>query len=185
MAFFDDLSKKVSQGTKNFADSARLNGVIGENRKKIEKLYASLGQRYYEAHRQDAAPEFPELMEELNALFDGIAQAEDALRQLRQRGKCPNCGAETAQNALFCAVCGTKLPQPEPPTPAGPKFCAVCGNPLAPGVRFCNACGNPVAQPEKPAAEPEPAPAEPEPAPAEEPEQTPAAPQSWTFPGNG
>src|SRR5262245_35947486 len=48
---------------------------------------------------------------------------------------CPQCGAESASGARFCAQCGHALA-------AG---CANCGAELAPGARFCAQCGTPVA----------------------------------------
>ena len=139
MAFFDDLSRKVSRGTKNLADSTRLNALIADSKKQIEGLYRNLGSAYYEAHRDDPAAEQPELIAALNRQFESMAQAQDALRQLRGLSKCPNCGAELPQSALFCSACGARQPQPESPAPA--DACPNCGAPNEPGHRFCAACG--------------------------------------------
>ena len=147
MAFFVDLGKMVSKGTKNLTENARLNASILENRRKIEKLYSSLGQAYFEAHKNDPAPEQPALMEELNKLSAAIAQAEKELNEMKNRGKCPNCGAEVPQGALFCPVCGTKQPQPQPAAPApapAQKFCPGCGAQVNATNKFCNLCGTPL-----------------------------------------
>lgn len=142
MAFFDDLSRKVSRGTKNLADSTRLNALIADSKKQIEGLYRNLGSAYYEVHRDDPAAEQPELIAALNRQFESMAQAQDALRQLRGLSKCPNCGAELPQNALFCSVCGARQPQPEQPAaPAAASVCPNCGAPNQPGHRFCAICG--------------------------------------------
>lgn len=142
MAFFDDLSRKVSRGTKTLADTTRLNASIADSRKQIEALYRSLGSAYYEAHRDDPAAEQPETIAELKRLQESIAQAQDALRQIRGMSKCPNCGAELAQNTLFCSNCGARQPQPDQPAaPVGGGFCPNCGTANLPGHRFCSACG--------------------------------------------
>ena len=174
MAFFDELKGKVTQGTKNLADSTRLNAAIVENKRKIEKLYSTLGQAYYAACKDAPAPETAELVAELNGLFEAIEQAENELRQVRGRGKCPNCGTELPANALFCSNCGFKQPQPEPPAQPERRVCPACGSAVSQEARFCRTCGAPLNAPaeaepiEEPVTEPmsgeEPTP---EPAPAE------------------
>ncbi|MBQ9603900.1 MAG: zinc-ribbon domain-containing protein, partial [Firmicutes bacterium] len=52
-------------------------------------------------------------------------------------GFCGNCGAKLSDDAKFCEVCGTKVPQPES------DICSKCGTKLQPGVKFCPACGAP------------------------------------------
>lgn len=169
MAFFDELKGRVTQGTKNLADTTRLSAAIVENKRKIEKLYSALGQAYYAACKDDPAPETAELIAELNGLFEAVEQAENELRQVRGRGKCPNCGTELASNALYCPNCGFKQPQPEPPAQPAKRFCPECGNAVSREARFCNVCGTPLTPP----AAPDPVPA-PEPDPAPIPEEVPA-----------
>ena len=62
---------------------------------------------------------------------------------------CPSCGAEHAESARFCAMCGHRLA----------SACGSCGAELPPGTRFCASCGTPatlagVAPSEAPAEEP-------------------------------
>ena len=47
---------------------------------------------------------------------------------------CPNCAAELAEDARFCAQCG------QPVAPA----CPTCGADVAPDARFCSNCGAPI-----------------------------------------
>ena len=78
---------------------------------------------------------------------------------------CPNCGNKTADNAIFCDQCGTRLPIEEPalaeaPTtqaeigapiggvPEGVVICANCGAENVPGEVFCDNCGEPLELPE-------------------------------------
>jgi hypothetical protein len=46
---------------------------------------------------------------------------------------CPNCGAQVAAGAKFCAECGTKVQRKQ--------FCPECGVEAAPGAKFCAECG--------------------------------------------
>lgn len=54
---------------------------------------------------------------------------------------CKYCGHEMADDALFCAKCGTAktIPANEPVTPK----CTLCGKELANDEYFCPACGTP------------------------------------------
>jgi predicted amidophosphoribosyltransferase len=74
---------------------------------------------------------------------------------------CPSCGNKTADNAIFCDQCGTKLPASaveETPTavaeapvgavPEGVLICPDCGAENVPGEVFCDTCGSPLQAPE-------------------------------------
>jgi class 3 adenylate cyclase/tetratricopeptide (TPR) repeat protein len=57
---------------------------------------------------------------------------------------CPNCGAESAAGAKFCASCGTALA----------ASCSSCGAELPDGAKFCPSCGTPRGAAAPPAAVP-------------------------------
>lgn len=50
--------------------------------------------------------------------------------------RCPNCGEELFDDALFCRECGCKIPK-EPQK----RFCRECGSKLEEGSKFCSMCG--------------------------------------------
>jgi len=54
--------------------------------------------------------------------------------------KCPKCGAEASDKALFCRKCGAKLVK-APPPPAIPQTCPSCGAEVKPGMVYCPKCG--------------------------------------------
>ncbi len=93
---------------------------------------------------------------------------------------CPNCGSETAEGAVFCDQCGTRLSMPEAAAPeaasapaGGSMICPACGAGNVPGEAFCDFCGSPLEAP-VPTVEQVPAP---EPASIdEEPQVAPEAP---------
>lgn len=57
--------------------------------------------------------------------------------------QCPNCGAENAAQARFCARCGKPMPsQPAAVPPQAVDACSKCGEPIRTSSRFCPNCGN-------------------------------------------
>lgn len=59
---------------------------------------------------------------------------------------CRQCGAQNAENAKFCKLCGTRLDQThstvrQEATPALKKACSVCGALSVSESKFCGKCG--------------------------------------------
>lgn len=50
--------------------------------------------------------------------------------------KCPNCGAEAEDSALFCSSCGASLPEGK-----SGSFCSHCGTKIEGNPAFCPKCG--------------------------------------------
>lgn len=151
MAFFEQIGKRladagqgVAQQTKNFTDVTRLNSTISEKEKKISQLYASIGQAYYERHKNDAAAEEAQQIQAVNTLFAEIAQCREEIKQIKGVVKCPSCGADVALNSAFCNSCGAKIPQasePAEPARADGPVCPNCHAPVKEGNLFCTRCG--------------------------------------------
>lgn len=134
MPFFDNIGKRISdagqnvaQQTKNLADITQLNGSISEKQKEIQRLYLSIGESYYETHKNDAEAEESEKIQQINALFSEISQCREKIEQIRisaQTAKseratqpqapvegnlCPKCGCVVPEGNLFCSQCGNKM----------------------------------------------------------------------------
>ncbi len=61
-----------------------------------------------------------------------------------QKVICSGCGRELLPDEIFCAVCGTRRPEPsraEPDTANQKFFCSGCGQELLPDENFCSVCG--------------------------------------------
>lgn len=52
--------------------------------------------------------------------------------------KCPNCGAQNADDNLFCTECGKPISQG--------NVCQYCGAPVNDGDAFCSECGNKISE---------------------------------------
>lgn len=181
MAFFDDLSKKISDAgyktiakTKEMSEVSKLNAYVGGEQKKLKELYMQLGERYAQLHRDDYEDAFVDIMGSLFECEVRIADYQQQIRDAKGVSICQQCGAEVGKGFAFCSACGAAMPVAEP-APMDGNVCTSCGTPLAPDVRFCTTCGTPVAAP-APAAAPAPVYSEPVAAPAyaAPPAQTPA-----------
>lgn len=59
--------------------------------------------------------------------------------------KCPKCGAEVSETAIFCPDCGVTLTQTtEVSEEAVTLYCRKCGEKLPEGVAYCPNCGEPL-----------------------------------------
>ena len=64
--------------------------------------------------------------------------------------KCPKCGADCADDARFCLVCGEMLNQNQQTSDQNGqnvKYCPKCGNPYGGNPAFCPSCGTPLQEP--------------------------------------
>lgn len=151
MSFFEQLGKRISdagqgvaQQTKNLAEAARLNGMISDAEKQIEQLFLTLGQSYYQKHKDDPAAENREILDRVGTLYGDIARYQESVSKIKGMGVCPSCGAAVPPQAAFCNACGAKIAQdpPEaPPAPEGQRLCPHCQTPIVEGNLFCVGCG--------------------------------------------
>lgn len=70
-----------------------------------------------------------------------IAAYQEQIRVLKGVKKCPHCGGEVPQNAVFCGSCGRKVTEEELKEETGVRFCTVCGAKVEPDFAFCVNCG--------------------------------------------
>lgn len=152
MAFFDDLGKKISQAgqsavqkTKDMTDTARINGAIAEEEKKINHYYFQIGKLYVATHATDYENDFAGM---INAVQDSKKKIREYYQQLQDiKGVicCTKCGNEMASEASFCSVCGS--PMPRQTVQANPNMvkCVGCGAMISKDNRFCTSCGKPMA----------------------------------------
>lgn len=158
MAFFDNISKKISdagqvtiQKTKTLADVAKFSSMISDEERKMNNTYMQIGKEYVQKYGEEPAEEFKELVDLLKESESKIKEYQENIKVLKGVTNCPECGAEVQNESLFCPKCGTKMPQvevvaeeAEETEEAVPKFCSKCGAAISAGSRFCVSCGNPV-----------------------------------------
>ena len=210
MAFWSDLGKKISdttqsvvEKTKISTDTMRLNGLISDEERNVQRIYAEIGRKYMELHGADGDPDFAGLMQEYQTSKAKIEEYRSQIRRNKHLLICAGCGAEIPETVLYCTRCGAENPvgkrlveeqrQREeaeraareadlqaaavPQTEPQPEFCARCGQPRTAGAMFCTFCGAQFVPPVTAAPAPV-APAAPAPeSPAPEAAPAPAAPE--------
>ncbi len=150
MAFFEDLGKKVSQTsqdaikkTKAMAETARINSQISAENKTVWDSFTKLGQRYFELFGENPDDSLAEYVAAIRDSRQKIEEYEEQITKLKGLTRCPNCGAEMRDAAVFCTACGTKLPEPPPEEelPTAGNICKSCGKELGDDAVFCPGCG--------------------------------------------
>ena len=174
MAFWSDLGKKISdttqsvvEKTKISTDTMRLNGLISDEERNVQRIYAEIGRKYMELHGADGDPDFAGLMQEYQTSKAKIEEYRSQIRRNKHLLICAGCGAEIPETVLYCTRCGAENPvgkrlveeqrQREeaeraareadlqaaavPQTEPQPEFCARCGQPRTAGAMFCTFCG--------------------------------------------
>lgn len=150
MAFFDDISKKISQvsqnavgKTKDTADIFKLKNEISDEERKVVALYNEIGRLYASLHYEDFEPSFANLMTSLKESVAAIELRQSQIQSIKNLTTCSNCGAEMSRESMFCSACGAQKEVRVEVTPTAIR-CASCGKPLENGSKFCTYCGTPV-----------------------------------------
>lgn len=77
------LARGAAKATRRMARTAKLNLVIADERKNINRLYTEVGRLYYEAHRDDPEGFFVNLFQKIDASMEAVAVMETELENLR------------------------------------------------------------------------------------------------------
>lgn len=122
MAFFDDLSKKISQATQTtvqkaqeMAEVAKLNSMVNDEEKRIESAYLQIGKTYCELYKDNYEEAFAADMESIVAANAKIVELKKQIQDVKGVVICAKCGAEVATGAAFCSACGGQIIVEESP----------------------------------------------------------------------
>ena len=116
MAFFDDLSKTLSDKGKEAAHKAKaaagvlqMKTQIASEKSKLKELYGAVGVLYYKKHRDDEDNEFADLFKEIGNVLTNVAVMEEKVQEMEGSLVCPNCKKVMKKGSAFCSKCGTSL----------------------------------------------------------------------------
>lgn len=89
MAFFDELSKKLSsvsrvavRKAKEVTDIGSLKLQIADENRRLSKIYENLGREYYDKFQDEAAEELAELVRQVKESTDKIAGLQDEISRV-------------------------------------------------------------------------------------------------------
>ena len=151
MPLFDNIKNKTLQAAQAAADKtklmmevSKLNGVIDEEKKRINSSLMRIGEICYENHPENVSALTADLVEQINSSKTKIEDYSKQINKLKGVAKCEQCGAEVVQyDKPFCSNCGASMSiEPENQAPENGKACGGCATIVAPDVAFCTNCGH-------------------------------------------
>ena len=109
MAFFDELSRTLSDKGKEAAQKAReaagvlqMKAQIASEKSKLKELYGAVGVLYYKKHRDEEDTEFGDLFREIGNVLNNVAAMEEKVQKIEGALVCPDCKKVMKRDALFC-----------------------------------------------------------------------------------
>ncbi|MCL2828250.1 MAG: zinc ribbon domain-containing protein [Oscillospiraceae bacterium] len=154
MSLFDEIGKKLAQTSqsaaqkaKDLTETARLNGMISEEEKRINNAFQQIGKAYYETYGRSPDQLFAQLIAGINDSKEKMTAYAEQIKQIKGIANCQKCGGEVPYNAPFCSSCGSPMntaPVPEASTDS--VLCRLCGASVASKAAFCTSCGNKIEQ---------------------------------------
>ena len=120
MAFWDNLSKKaseaadkVAQQAKVISETAKLNGAVSEEERKINTNYSEIGKLYVSLHKDDCEEAFAAMIAAIAESEAKIAEYKEQIKTVKGVVVCEKCNAEMPRGTAFCSACGTAMPKVE------------------------------------------------------------------------
>ncbi|MBO5373050.1 MAG: zinc ribbon domain-containing protein [Lachnospiraceae bacterium] len=103
-----NVGKDVTQKAKDVSGIAKLKLDIKAKEDFIKEQYIELGKAYYEKNKGMDVPEKVQF-DRIEEAMEDISKMELLILEIKKARRCPECGAEAAETAEFCSVCGKKL----------------------------------------------------------------------------
>ena len=143
--FFEKINKAGQETVQKVKENTEINKItslIQAEEKEKEKVFADIGRKYYEVmlNGSEVDEAFAHLFSLIAQSCEKISSFQAEILKIKNVKRCPKCGRECTQDSVFCAGCGTQLPQ-EDNAIVG-NHCVKCGAELAPDDAFCFNCGN-------------------------------------------
>lgn len=111
MSFLDDLKKagkNIAQKTGDVVEIQKLNMGISQEKDKIKKVYAEIGEEVYQQFKAGNDLGYADKCNEIEVFVAKAEELQEKLMQLKNSKVCPSCGSEISADTAFCPKCGTK-----------------------------------------------------------------------------
>jgi predicted RNA-binding Zn-ribbon protein involved in translation (DUF1610 family) len=141
MDIFDklkDMGKDAAKGAQDLAATTKLNIQISDEEKKIQGIYAQLGQKYYEQFGQREDDLLAHISRSITESQARIVGYREEIQKLKGTHTCPICGAEIAKETSFCSSCGSSIAKA---VDTNEPRCPQCNAVVASEAEFCTDCG--------------------------------------------
>lgn len=116
-----------------------------EIKKQMQEIFYQLGESCYKEYSEkiDEAPyNLHELLFQVKELEEKLQQQNPSDKTQVNLKKCSSCGAYIDSEAVFCTVCGCKMPVEEEKQDFMKKqYCPYCNAKISESAKFCTNCG--------------------------------------------
>lgn len=104
-------AQAAGRRAENAAARARLERAIRDVQEEVELQLGEIGRLMYATHRGEpaASDSIQQILEYLDSLYEELDGYQSQLKQMRGVLLCEACGAENAENNVYCHNCGRAL----------------------------------------------------------------------------
>jgi len=114
-----DAYKVAEEKARILARKTKLRAGIVNEKATIRRLNVELGSSYYNLYKDDPAPEFEDICEDISGAYERIALKEKEIEELKTNAagnaeQAPACCAPEAAPDCGCEAAPVTAPEPEP-----------------------------------------------------------------------
>ncbi len=105
------FKKTVVKGTNKVVEASKLTISLSEKKGALTELYEEIGKKVYHSGNEEIVEQLVVSNEvsQITRLKEEIEDIETQLAQIKNKQKCPDCGAQIGNNDAYCKICGNKI----------------------------------------------------------------------------
>lgn len=104
-----ETGAEISQKAKETSTVLSLKNRIHQEEEKLATLYRSIGEKYFNEHKNNTEDAFMDDLESIKAALAGIETLKQQINEAKGVRYCTSCGAEIKDGDAFCNKCGSKV----------------------------------------------------------------------------
>lgn len=100
----------ISKETGKLFESAKLTYTASDIESQLNKIYAAMGKRFYDAciEEESIPDEFAQEFECIAELKQQLENAKDKISEIKNTKKCAACSSPVNEGDAYCRKCGAK-----------------------------------------------------------------------------